>query len=74
MNKRLDKLHKRKVARAKIQAKPSAPDVRSAEELMAAQEKSKPSGGFGKGPQSHYAKPTTRNTASASRSAAKTDA
>lgn len=74
MNKRLEKLHKRKVARAKIQAKPSEPDVRTPEELLAAQEKSKPAGGFGKGPQTHYAKPTARNNASATRSAAKADA
>ena len=73
MDKRLDKLHKRKVARAKIKAKASEPDVRTPEQLLAAQSASKPAGGFGKGPQTHYTKPTTRNSA-ASRSAAKTDA
>lgn len=74
MNKRLDKLHKRKVARAKIQAKPSEPDVRTPEQLLAAQAISKPAGGYGKGPQSHYSKPNTRNTAGATHSAAKADA
>ena len=76
MNKRLDKLHKRKVARAKEQAqsKASQPDVRTPEQLLAAQAASKPAGGFGKGPQTHYAKPTARNNAGAARSAAKADA
>ena len=73
MDKRLDKLHKRKVARAKIKAKSSEPDVRTPEQLLAAQAASKPTGGFGKGPQTHYTKPAARNSA-ASRSAAKTDA
>ena len=44
MNKRLDKLHKRKVARAKAQVNVSEPDLRTPEQLKAAREASRPAG------------------------------
>ena len=40
MNKRLEKRHARQVARAKMHAKVSEPDVRSPEEIAAARERS----------------------------------
>ena len=40
MDKRLAKRHKRQVARAKINAQESQPDVRTHEEIQAAREKS----------------------------------
>jgi hypothetical protein len=44
MNKRLQKRHKRQVARAKQRVKLSEPDVRTLEEVKAAQEASRPAG------------------------------
>jgi hypothetical protein len=41
MNKRLDKLHKRKVARARERVKVSEPDVRTPEQIKAAREASR---------------------------------
>jgi hypothetical protein len=52
MSKRLQKLHKRKVARAKINAKVSEPDVRTPEQIRAARDASRPVAGHaGLGPQ-----------------------
>jgi hypothetical protein len=42
MDKRLDKRHKRQVARAKMKSKVSAPDVRTHEQIEAAREASAP--------------------------------
>ncbi len=44
MDKRLAKRHKRQVARAKINAKETEPDVRTPEQIQAAREASKPMG------------------------------
>lgn len=45
MSKRLLKLHKRKVARAKINAKTSEPDLRTPEQIKAARDASRASVG-----------------------------
>ena len=42
MSKRLAKLHKRKVARARAQVRVSEPDVRTPEQIAAAREASRP--------------------------------
>jgi hypothetical protein len=42
MDKRLAKQHKRRVARAKLHAKESEPDVRTQEQIEAAREASRP--------------------------------
>ncbi|SPF53543.1 hypothetical protein SBA4_5690006 [Candidatus Sulfopaludibacter sp. SbA4] len=47
MDKRLDKRHKRQVARAKLHAKTSKPDVRTHEQIEAAREASRPDAGRG---------------------------
>lgn len=44
MDKRLQKRHKRQVARAKQRVKLSEPDVRTPEQVKAAQEASRPAG------------------------------
>lgn len=46
MNKRLRKLHKRKVARAKDHATQSQPDLRTPEQIQAARLASRPAGGW----------------------------
>ena len=46
MDKRLRKLHKRKVARAKDQATQSEPDLRTPEQVQAARLASRPAGGW----------------------------
>ncbi|MCL4783759.1 MAG: hypothetical protein KJZ70_12055 [Bryobacterales bacterium] len=46
MDKRLEKRHKRQVARAKLHAKVSLPDVRTPEEIRAAREASRPKTGL----------------------------
>lgn len=46
MDKRLEKRHKRQVARAKLHAKVSEPDVRTPEEIRAAREASRPKTGL----------------------------
>ena len=45
MNKRLEKRHKRQVARAREQVKVSEPDVRTPEQIKAAREASRPQAG-----------------------------
>ena len=47
MDKRLAKRHKRQIARAKERVKVSEPDVRTPEEIKAAREASRPTGGRG---------------------------
>jgi hypothetical protein len=42
MDKRLDKRHKRQVARAKLHSKKSEPDVRTHEQIEAARDASRP--------------------------------
>lgn len=46
MDKRLEKRHKRQVARAKLHAKVSLPDVRTPEEIRAARDASRPKTGL----------------------------
>ncbi len=47
MDKRLAKRHKRQVARAREHVKLSEPDLRTPEQIQAAREASRPSGGRG---------------------------
>ena len=75
MNKRLLKRHKRQVARAKENAKLSEPDVRTPEQIKAAREASRPTGGFTGGPHANYSAPIAQNRGRpAADSASKTDA
>jgi hypothetical protein len=48
MDKRVEKRHKRQVARAKLHSKKSEPDVRSREQIEAAREASRPDAGSGR--------------------------
>jgi hypothetical protein len=48
MDKRVEKRHKRQVARAKLHAKKSEPDVRTREQIEAAREASRPEAGGGR--------------------------
>jgi len=74
VNKRLLKRHKRQVSRAKERVKLSKPDVRTPEQISAAREAGRPSGGWRNGTQAHRASPSTHNHAGPSvGSAAKTD-
>ena len=63
MNKRIEKRHKRKVARAKDRVKLSEPDLRTPEQVRAAREASRPAGGQRNDPQPHYSTPAGRNQA-----------
>jgi hypothetical protein len=58
MDKRLQKRHKRHVLRAKERVRVSEPDVRTPEQLRAAREASRPSGGKRNDPQPLYVTPT----------------
>jgi len=62
MNKRIEKRHKRQVARAKDRVKVSEPDVRTPEEIKAAREASRPAGDRRKGAK-HNAALSSRNHA-----------
>ena len=48
MDKRVEKRHKRQVARAKLHAKTSEPDVRTREQIEAARDASRPEAGRGR--------------------------
>ena len=73
MDKRLQKRHKRQVARAKEHVKLSEPDLRTPEEIKAAREKSRATQGPGQGPTVHGSAGSVRNrTAIGTGSAAKT--
>lgn len=75
MDKRLEKRHKRQVARAKAQVRISEPDVRTPEQIKADREASQPAGGHSSGGAAHNATPTFRNSsAPGTGSSAKTDA
>ena len=74
MNKRIQKRHKRQVARAKQRIRLSEPDLRTPEQIRAAREATRPAAGRRNDPHPHYAAPSpahgTRravNTASADR-------
>ena len=73
MDKRLAKRHKRQVSRAKQQIRVSEPDVRTPEQVQAAQEASRPVNARRNGVQANYSSPSVRNHAGAA-TAAKTDA
>jgi hypothetical protein len=75
MDKRLMKRHKRQVARARQHVKLSEPDVRTPEQIKAAREASRPTGGsHSDGPSLHSSGPSVRTSRGATGSAAKTDA
>ena len=57
MNKRLAKRHKRQVSRAKKRVRLSEPDLRTPEQIKAAREASRPTGGRSDGPQLQHAGP-----------------
>jgi hypothetical protein len=60
MSKRLLKLHKRKVARAKVQVRLSEPDLRSPEQIREARDASRPAGGWRNGSAAQYSSPSVR--------------
>jgi hypothetical protein len=75
MSKQLQKLHKRKVARAKMNKKVSEPDVRTPEQIKAARDASRPAGGHGAAMNLGGSAPTSRgNRPSSAGAGAKTDA
>lgn len=61
MNKRLQKRHDRQVARAKARVKLSEPDVRTAEQLKAAREASRPVRGRRDASSAKYSGPQRRH-------------
>jgi hypothetical protein len=63
MNKRIEKRHKRQVARARERVRLSEPDVRTPEQVKAAREASRPAGGRRDGPHALYSTPPTRDHA-----------
>jgi len=75
MNKRIEKRHKREVARARARGKVSEPDVRTPEQIRAAREASQPAGGWRNGASSHVPASSGRgHSGSAVGSPAKVDA
>jgi hypothetical protein len=75
MDKRLQKRHKRQVARAKEHVKLSEPDLRTPEEIQAAREKSGTADLRAKGPGAQKHVPSFRNSHGPTMgSASKTDA
>ena len=74
MDKRLEKRHKRQVARAKKKVRLSEPDVRTREQIEAAKEASRPDTSRGNKPRVAASSGSFRNTFTATTgSAAKTD-
>jgi hypothetical protein len=74
MDKRIEKRHKRQVARAKKKVRLSEPDVRTHEQIEAAREASRANANLGNKPQIAGARGATRNNfATGTGSAAKTD-
>jgi hypothetical protein len=64
MNKRIQKRHDRKVARAKQRVRLSEPDLRTPEQVRAAREASRPATGRHNDPLPHYGvKPAVRRHA-----------
>ncbi|MEO8028665.1 MAG: hypothetical protein ABI823_19440 [Bryobacteraceae bacterium] len=75
MDKRLQKRHKRQVARAREKVKLSEPDVRTQEQIEAAREASRAVDARRGGTNANYSAPSVRNQAGpASHSSAKVDA
>jgi hypothetical protein len=60
MNKRLEKRHKRQVARARERLKTSAPDLRTPEQLKALREANRALVGHGASPLAPYASAQTQ--------------
>jgi hypothetical protein len=61
MDKRLQKRHKRQVARARERVRVSEPDLRTPEQLRAAREASQPAGGWRNRARALYSKLSTPN-------------
>jgi hypothetical protein len=75
MSKRLEKLHKRKVARAKAKVRTSEPDLRTPEQVKAAREASRAPGTARPGSPSVFAAASNRqHTGGGARTPAKADA
>lgn len=74
MSKRLEKRHKRQVLRGKERVKTSQPDVRTPEEIKAAREASRPTGGWGGGPSRAPFASGNRNRAIIVKTGSKSDA
>jgi hypothetical protein len=72
MDKRLEKRHKRQVARAQKKAKVSEPDVRTEDEIKAAREASRPDSARGNKQQPVVASQSFRKLATGTGSSAKT--
>jgi len=73
MNKRLEKRHKRQVARARSHVKLSEPDVRTPEQIAAAREASRAVGVVRKDPHANYATPSATHAGTAQGSTEKED-
>jgi hypothetical protein len=67
MSNRLLKRHKRQVLRKREHTKTSEPDLRTPEEIRAAKEASRPSGGWRGGPPALYSAPAKQGSASHAR-------
>ncbi|MGC9950260.1 MAG: hypothetical protein ABSF64_28170 [Bryobacteraceae bacterium] len=65
MNKRLEKRHKRQVARAKERVRVSEPDLRTPEQVKAAREASRSPAARRNDPHAFYSTPSSRNQAGA---------
>ena len=73
MNKRLEKRHKRQVARARERVKVSEPDVRTPEQLAAAREASRAVASRRTEPRAPYSTPPAQHAGSVTTTAAKAD-
>jgi hypothetical protein len=74
MTNRILKRHKRQVSRAKARVKVSEPDVRTSEEIRAAREESRPTGGGRSAPLAPHLGPSAKgHSSSVAGSAAKVD-
>src|SRR5437588_9225416 len=73
MNKRLEKRHKRQVARSKQRVKLSEPDVRTPEQLSAAREASRAVSSVRNDPRADHFTPSVNRTGRAEETPAKAD-
>jgi hypothetical protein len=74
MSKRLEKRHKRQVARARAHVKLSEPDVRTPEQIAAAREASRAVTAIRKDPHANYATPPRSRAAPSAGGAEKEEA
>jgi hypothetical protein len=74
MNKRVEKRHKRQVARAKERLKLSAPDVRTPEQVAAAREASRAVNVISKDPHANYSTQLSSHSGATATGAEKADA